>query len=247
MASGLSDYGDRAHQEDAWLVAERDGAVLCVVCDGMGAATSGADAAALTLSKLRTAFEDGAPPDVVLAAVSDANMAILRRSDAAQRREPGSDIRWHGMGSTAEVALFVPGHAHLAHVGDGCIYRFRRGRLTARTTAHTLANDYRRMRPEVTATELAAVPKSVIVRALGMRADLEIDRSDVDTLAGDIWLLCSDGLTALVSDEAIATIMTGARCASDITRALIDASLSTRCEPGEHKDNITVVVHIVDG
>jgi serine/threonine protein phosphatase PrpC len=246
MASGASDYGDRRHQEDAWMVAERGDATLCVVCDAMGAATSGYPAAELAISTIRAAFDSGAASDVVIAAVGDANRAILARSEAAQRREAGSDIRWYGMGTTAEVAVFVHGRAHLAHVGDGCIYRFRQGRLEPRTLAHTLVNEYRRARPDMSETELAEVPKNIIVRALGMRAELEVDRDEVETLPGDVWLLCSDGLTALVSDEAIASILVRGGAPGVITTALIDAALAVRCAPGEHKDNIAVIVHVVD-
>lgn len=245
MASGSSDYGDRSHQEDAWLVAERDDATLCVVCDGMGAAASGYPAAALTISTIRTAFDSGAAPDVVIASLCEANRAILARSEAAQRRKTGSDIRWHGMGTTAEVVLFAAGRAHLAHVGDGCIYRLRRGRLERRTIAHTLCNEYRQTRPEVSEAELADVPKNIIMRALGMRADVEIDREEVDTLPGEVWLLCSDGLTALVSDETIGSILLRGGAPGAISSALIEAALAARCPPGEHKDNITVVVHVV--
>jgi protein phosphatase len=248
MASGGSDYGDREHQEDAWLVAERGDATLCVVCDAMGGAgTSGYPAAELAISTIRTAFDSGAPSDVVIAAIGEANRAIRARSEAAQRREPGSDSRWYGMGTTAEVAVFVRGRAHLAHVGDGCIYRFRQGRLEPQTLAHTLRNDYRRARPDMSETELAEIPDNVIVRALGMRAELAIDRDEVETLPGDVWLLCSDGLTALLSDEAIGSILLRGGAPSAICTALIDAALAVRCTPGHHKDNITVIVHVVDG
>lgn len=149
------------------------------------------------------------------------------------------------MGTTAEVVLFSSGRAHLAHVGDGCIYRFHRGKLEPHTSAHSLVNEYRRARPDASEAELARVPKNVIVRALGMREDIEIDRKDVDTLAGDVWLLCSDGLTALLSDEAIESILRRGGASSEIATALLDAARATRCAPGSHKDNITVVVHVV--
>ncbi len=244
MPSGSTNDGDRDHQEDAWLVAQRGGATLCVVCDGAGAGTSGHPAAALAVSTIRQAFDSGAAAAVVMASVGEANRAIFARADAARRRDVGSDPGWHGLRATAEVALFSDGRAHLAHVGDGFIYRLREGRLEARTTAHTLVNECRRIRPEITDAELARVPQNVIVRVLGAQADVEVDRAEEDTLPGDVWLLCSDGLTALLSEEAIRSILVRGGAPSEIAGALMDAALAA---PRARKDNITVVVHVVSG
>jgi serine/threonine protein phosphatase PrpC len=234
------------NQEDAWIVAERVDATLCVVCDAMGpGGASGRPAAVLAISTIRAAFDSGAAPDDVIATVGEANRAILARSEAARRREAGTDIAWNGMGTTAEVAVFIHGRVCLAHVGDGYIYRFRQGRLELRTLPHTLVNEYRRARPDMSEAELAEVPKNIIVRALGMRAELEIDRDEVETLPGDVWLLCSDGLTALLSEEAIGSVLLRGGAPGAIAAALIDAALAVRCAPGEYKDNITVIVHIV--
>src|SRR4030095_7204674 len=138
MTSGSSDHGDRVYQEDAWLVARRAGAVLCAVCDGMGASTSGRPAADPAVAVFLASFDAGRAVDAVLHAISDANREILDRSAAAQHRESGSDIRWHGMGTTADVGMFVNGRAHLAHVGHGRIYRLGAGALELLTTEHTL-------------------------------------------------------------------------------------------------------------
>ncbi len=229
------------------MVAERGEATLCVVCDGSGAGTSGWPAAALAISVLGAAFDSGAPPALVLASVLDAHRAILSRSEAAQRGEPGADVRWHGMGTTAEVALFVERRAHLAHVGDGGIYRLRQGRLDRLTSPHTLVNELRRTRPELGEEELAELPKNVLVRALGLAANVEIDRHDVDTLPGDVWLLCSDGLTKLVPEDEIAGILRRGGAADVVSAALLSAALGAPSPPGEHKDNVTVVVHVVAG
>lgn len=244
MASGMSDRGDREHQEDAWLVVERPEATLCAVCDGMGASTSGHPAAALTLSFLRSAFEASVVPDVVFDAMRLANRTIVDRSGAARRGAPGSDARWQGMGTTAEVAIFLPGRVHLGHIGDGSIFRFRAGTLESMTVAHSLVNEVRRQRPEVIGAELDRVPRGIIVRALGMSADLEIDRDVVETLPGDVWLLCSDGLTSLLSDADIARPLGSGGSVSEMSRSLLELALSVTDEP---RDNIALVVHVVGG
>src|SRR6478752_4082500 len=109
MGAGASDNGNRIYQEDAWVCARRDGAFLCAVCDGMGGGTSGRPAADLAIEFLRERFKAGAPTEEVLREVARASEAILERSEATRRRDPGYDPRWRGMGTTAEVALFVPG------------------------------------------------------------------------------------------------------------------------------------------
>jgi protein phosphatase len=193
---------------------------------------------------LRAAVDSGGSPDAVLATVSEANRAIFAHSEAARHKEPGSNARWYGMGTTADVALFERNRAHLVHVGDGSIYRFREGHLEAQTTPHTLLNEYR---GEVTDEQLAGVPTNVISRALGMRADLEIDRRQVDTLQGDIWLLCSDGLTALVPDDAIQAILHVGGSAAAIRTALTDAVVAAQRASGKDEGGVAFVVHVVSG
>jgi protein phosphatase len=250
MAAGASHQGDRADQADTWLVERRPGAVLCAVCDGMGAGCSGRPAADLTVALLSAPFVTGADVGRVLAALEEANRAICERAEAVRRREPGVEAYWSGQGTTADVALFERGRAHLAHVGDGRTYRHRAGRLEALTTDHTLVNDYRRLRPDSTAEELAQVPRGVIVRALGMKQDVAVDRSIVATAPGDRFVLCSDGVTAWLDDGAIAALLDRYAAPHDAARAIVDAAYaSTRpvegAGPGPFKDNATAVVHVV--
>ena len=216
--------------------------MLCAVCAPIGAALPpGNDPAALVLAGLTTAFDSGAPPDAVLATITDAKRQIVARSQAAERREAGSDHRWHGSGTTADVALFVAGRAHLAHVGDGCIYRFRSGRLESMTTAHTLVNEYRRL-PEITDAQLARIPKNVIVRALGMTSDVEIDRAELDALSGDVWILCSGHLAARVSEESMTSTLLCHRDARAIRDELV---LTHAVLAGGREDGLSIVVHAV--
>jgi len=244
MTTGLSDPGKRRHQEDAWLVASRGGVTLCAVCEGMGAATSGAPAAELTIRTLRAALEVGSLPEALVLVVEDANREIVARSQGV-RDEPDM-AQWLGMGSTVEVVVFVPGAAHLAHVGDGRIYRFRAGELVKLTSDHTLEAEYQRLRPPNAEHHAAAVPKGVIVRALGMKAELAVDHCEVDALPGDVFLLCSDGLIARLSDEAIGEVLSKARTSDAAAAALMTAAHESECAPWSHDDNFTVVVHVVD-
>lgn len=249
MAGGASDLGDRDVQEDAWLVASRPGALVCAVCDGMGGSSSGQAAADLAVETVRAAFDRGEGAERVLAAVGAANLAIYARSQAGSARTPGSDPRWIGMGTTADVAFFERGRAYLAHAGDGRIYRFRRGRLAQLTTDHTLRNELLRERPDISEAELATYPRNIIVRALGFTETLAVDQAEVDTMPGDRFVLCSDGLTSLVDDEQIGALLKLYAEPVLAARALIDAALDAPPPPSVvgryYRDNITVVVHAV--
>lgn len=249
MTAGESHLGERAIQEDAWLVARRPGALLCAVCDGMGGGASGRPAADLALETLRAHFVKGVDLERVVGALEEANRAIVARAGAARRRERGVDSAWQGSGTTAEIALFTRGRAQLAHVGDGRIYRSRAGRLEALTVEHTLRNDYRRLAPEMPLEAVENIPHNILTRALGMADEILIDRLEVDAVPGDLFVVCSDGLTALLDDGAIAEVLARNPGPGDAVRALIDAALAVPKPAGSwgHKDNITVVVHAVGG
>jgi PPM family protein phosphatase len=245
VGAGGSDVGDQEVQEDAWLVTRRDGALLCAVCDGMGGMAPGRAASDLAIAMLRAPFEQAAPIDTVLSGLMAANAEILARSTAAPRGIGDGAHWWHGSGTTAEVALFVQGRAHLAHVGDGRIARLRRGTLEALTTEHTLVNEHRRLRSDLTEAQLASLPRNVVVRALGMKPDLEVDRSEVDTVPGDVFLLCSDGLTACLDDGAIQAILASSPSAEAMVARLLAAAKASPDGPRAFRDNVTAVVHVV--
>ncbi|HEU4536567.1 MAG TPA: protein phosphatase 2C domain-containing protein [Polyangiaceae bacterium] len=242
---GADDEGDRVIQEDAWLVAQRPAATLCAVCDAMGGMASGRHAADFVLEGLRVAFAGGADARGLLGALEASNRVILARSEAARARAPGSEHFWLGSGTTAEVVLFEGGRAHVAHVGDGRIYRQREGRLVRLTTEHTLQNEFLRSRRRLSEAELENIPKNVIVRALGMTADVAVDRFDVGASRGDRFLLCSNGLTDLLDDAAIAATLDRHPDGADAARALVEAALAAPHAGG--RDNLAVVVHDVRG
>lgn len=108
------------------------------------------------------------------------------------------------MGSTV-VAVHLDGPAvTLAHVGDSRCYRLRGGALTQLTSDHSLLAEALRHRPDLSEAELAALPKNVITRALGMRPSVKVDVQQLTLEAGDLLLLCSDGLHGMLDDETIA-------------------------------------------
>jgi protein phosphatase len=133
---------------------------------------------------------------------------------------------------------FDTDEAYVAHVGDSRVYRFRDGQLSLLTEDHSLLNDYKKM-AQLTEEEERNFPhKNIIVRALGMKDRVLVDLLSDGTEPGDLYLLCSDGLTGEVSEPEIREILS--RCGDNLERAcqeLIEAA----CEHGG-KDNITAVI-----
>jgi len=218
----------RDHNEDSvWPEpgsGTSDETLVMAVADGMGGAAGGEVA---SRTAIETASTVGGSPLVRLQA---ANLAVL---DAAAQRP-----RLAGMGTTLTLARLDPtGHVELAHVGDSRAYLFRDGLLTQVTDDHSYVGEMLasgRLTPE----EAEVHPyRSVITRAIGLDAAVDIDTLVIDLQPGDRLLLCSDGLTNMVDDEGVAAIlgegMSPAETAARFLAAANDAG---------GVDNITVVI-----
>jgi protein phosphatase len=140
------------------------------------------------------------------------------------------------MGTTVISTLFLDDALIVGHVGDSRLYRRRDGHFDQLTEDHSLLNDYIKMK-HLTPTEIAAFPhKNVIVRALGMRDTVQVDVYVDAPRMGDVYVLCSDGLSGMVSDEQIADIAGTDRDLDSICEELI--GLANR---NGGLDNVTVV------
>ena len=136
-------------------------------------------------------------------------MAIVRAANTRVFERALEDPTVAGMGTTATVALVdeQAGTIALAQVGDSRAYRYRDGALEQLTTDHSLVGELVRL-GRLTEDEAAVHPhRSVITRALGTEPDVDVDTSTVDVAAGDLILLCSDGLSAMVRDDEIARVL----------------------------------------
>lgn len=199
--AGLSDPGRlRERNEDA--IAARPDIGLAVLADGMGGHQAGdvASRMAVDIVTRRITEHPAGPAPAVEEAIQQANSAIY---DAAQGR---ADYR--GMGSTVVVALFSGSHLWVAHVGDSRLYRLRDGRLEQLTRDHSLIQELVN-RGLFTAEEARqSVAKNLVTRALGVDASVAPDITEETLRVGDIYLLCSDGLNDVLSDEEIEQILT---------------------------------------
>jgi protein phosphatase len=219
----------RRHNEDSYVHEPP----LFAVADGMGGAKAGEIASGLAADAIRGAGADGADDEKrVVALIQEANRRVYERAT--------EDAAVSGMGTTMTAALVDAEHGRvtIGHVGDSRAYRIRDGKLEQLTQDHSLVAELMRS-GKLTPEEAEVHPqRSVITRALGTDPDVDVDTFAVDARPGDVFLLCSDGLTSMVSDDAILRVVRERRDNLDAAaKGLIAAA-----NRGGGDDNITVVV-----
>jgi serine/threonine protein phosphatase PrpC len=203
---------------------------LYVVADGMGGAQAGEVASALAVEE----FRGGLTPH------GTAEQRLSERVQAANRRiyeTAHRRIEHEGMGTTLTAVYLDESNLAVAHVGDSRAYIFRDGELVRLTHDHSLVEELIR-RGKLTPEQAAAHPqRSIITRALGIEPEVEVDTWSYPMRAGDVVLLCSDGLTSMISEPQIAAVLAEQ---PDLNRAG-DRLIAEANEAGG-RDNITVVL-----
>ena len=222
----------RATNEDSHL--ER--APVFAVADGMGGAQAGEVASHLAIERFAHEFagQDGEDATVRLVrAARDANTAIHELSQ--------SDARRAGMGTTLTAAYVGGDQVFVAHVGDSRAYRLRHGELVRITEDHSLVEELLRQ-GRLTAEEAEEHPqRSIITRALGPEPEVDVDTFAVDAQDGDVYMLCSDGLSSMLSEQAVAEILRANPELPAAADALVLAALAAG-----GRDNVTVVLFRVE-
>src|SRR5439155_3790675 len=228
----LSDTGRERRSNEDNSFAE---APLFAVADGMGGARAGEVASQIVVDTLGEGMPDRVAPEDGLAELTrTANLQIHEKAT--------SDAERAGMGTTMTAAYVDDGDVAFAHVGDSRAYRLRNGKLEQLTNDHSLVGELVR-RGKLTEQQAEEHPqRSVITRALGPEAAVEVDSFSVDARPDDVFLLCSDGLTSMVEADTIADILRQADSNDAAARRLVDAANE---EGG--KDNITVVLFRIEG
>lgn len=248
--AGKTDVGLlRDHNEDSLLLLP-DYRVVAVA-DGMGGHRSGDVASQLCVSTLSDFFSVTVGRDATWPFPADPNLTdeenyVLTGLRLANRRIFDRSLMAmadFGMGTTVVAAMFDARaeHVTVGHVGDSRCYRLREGEIVQMTRDHSLVSDAAHMAPWMTAEELKQLPSNVITRALGIREDVVVDLVTEATKAQDVYLLCSDGLSGLVSDEELLQVVRTAPSLDDACTALIE-----RANYLGGTDNITVVLASVD-
>src|SRR5919198_2048635 len=232
-SAGRTDPGrKRLRNEDAFVCDPP----LFAVADGMGGAQAGELASRLAAAALREGRADVVSEERIVELLREANRRVFARAT--------EDAAASGMGTTVTVALVEGDRVFFGHVGDSRAYLIREGELSQITDDHSLVAELvrtGRLSPE----EAEGHPqRSVITRALGTDSDVEVDTFSIATRPGDLFLICSDGLSSMVDDQTILEI--AERYRNDLDETVKALLAAANLAGGE--DNITVVLfEITDG
>lgn len=210
-SAGRTDVGlRRDHNEDAIFLS--DDAGLYLVADGMGGHACGEVASAMAVETVSAQFlssDREKLPLLLKEAILNANRRIFDYSREKIKPPDGTEtLTGHGTMGTTIVALALFGEtAAIANVGDSRAYRLRNGRLALLTKDHTLAASLKPPPGQAPAPSMRSKLKHVLTRALGVEAKVEIDLREERVEPGDLFLLCSDGLTNMLSDARMEEIL----------------------------------------
>ena len=234
---GLTDTGRvRSNNEDSIAIEADVG--MAVLADGMGGYKAGEVASAMATQLIGERMRDwlrstdAAPQEVGRAlrdTVQAANLAIFETAR--------SHLECEGMGTTLVLALFLNGRALIGHVGDARAYRLRRGTLAPLTRDHSLLQE--QVDAGLISPEWArmATYRNIVTRAVGVEPVVRFDLAEHEVLDGDLFLLCSDGLHDMLSDDTIAALLMAIPDLPTAAQALLDAA-----NEAGGRDNISVIL-----
>jgi len=255
ICAGMSDVGvAREHNEDNFWLSET-GEPLCIVADGMRGHRSGEVASEIAVKSIVEYYRETVIDPEDETSFKSPFGGLFRRKKKTEFNEEARLVQslltanrsiydassknelYKGMGTTCVSAYFVEDGVYVAHIGDSRCYRFRKGKLELITEDHSLANEYVRMgilSPE----DLEHFPyKNVVTRACGLAPEVEVDCNFFEIEDGDIYLLCSDGLTDCANEAKITAILRATPDLDDACEKLVDAA-----NAGGGTDNITVIL-----
>jgi serine/threonine protein phosphatase PrpC len=222
----ITDTGRRRRRNEDAYVCEPP---LFAIADGMGGAQAGEVASRLAAAALKESRADAGGEHRIYDLIQEANRRVYARSS--------TDPKTSGMGTTITVALVENGNVAFGHVGDSRAYLIRDGHMEQVTEDHSLVNELMKS-GKLSREEAETHPqRSVITRALGTDPDVDADTFTIEAQAGDVFLLCSDGLTDMVGEREIQELV-------ERNRENLDAALKSLVKAanrGGGEDNITVV------
>lgn len=206
---------------------------FAVVCDGMGGAKGGSVASSVAVNTVSSIIRSEYREDMVDDEITSMLVKACEAANSEVYRRAGREPELQGMGTTAVIALISKGRAHILHVGDSRAYHIKKSAVTQITSDHSVVQQLVD-RGEISAEDAKTHPqKNVITRAVGVDGYLSFDYDTVTLEKGAVLLLCTDGLTNMVSDKDIGKLVYESKDASK----LIDAALE-----GGGNDNITAVI-----
>ncbi|MEZ4382468.1 MAG: Stp1/IreP family PP2C-type Ser/Thr phosphatase [Nannocystaceae bacterium] len=234
----------RSHNEDYFSLIEDE--KVFIVADGMGGHASGEVASKMASDVMNEFYQHSKDMDATwpfrydpqLTYPENRMVAAIRLANQRIFESAMKNPNLRGMGTTIVSCMFVGDVAYVAHVGDSRCYRVNSGKITQLTRDHSLLEDYKEARPDMSEEEARNFPhKNVITRALGMRDTVVVDIKKHDVNDGDTFVLCSDGLCGMLEDDAIEKIVTDAPSLEAAVADLID-----QANRAGGNDNITAML-----
>lgn len=221
----------RKNNEDSLLVTEPE---IFIVADGMGGQAAGEVASKILVDTAKNFLPKIPAPlteDILIKSILKANAEILK--------EVRENKNYRGMGTTATILHIYKNRAYYAHIGDSRLYRVRNENIEQITEDHSYVETLVK-RGEITQAEARVHPlKNILTQAVGADDDIEVDSGSFKIFTEDIYMLCTDGLTNMVSDEDILKILLSSKNpADDLVQAALDHG---------GNDNVTVIVVDIDG
>ena len=244
-SAALTDVGmKRNNNEDSYAL--RPDLGLYIVADGMGGHSCGEVASKIAVSQIVEFLENSKlDAESTWPYIYDGSLSFegnkLRTAVSAANEKiqeyAGQHAESRGMGTTVVAAMVHEDRLIMSHVGDSRAYMLRGGTLTALTSDHSWVNEQVKM-GFLSQNEAQHHPfRNVITKALGTKGEATADVSETPMMAGDLVLMCTDGLNTMVPDEKIAMILAGARGLDEACKALISAA-----NEGGGEDNVTVLL-----
>lgn len=219
----------RKNNEDALIFIEPE---TFAVADGMGGQAAGEIASKILIDTAKNFL-----PTVPEPHNEDILKKVIMKSNAAILREAANNPEYRGMGTTATILHIYKSRAYYAHVGDSRIYRLKNNILEQITQDHSYVENLVR-KGEITAAEARVHPmKNLLTQAVGAVPEVEVDTASFSVNIGDIFLLCTDGLTNMVDDKKITEILlSSGNPAENLIQAALDNGGA---------DNVSVIVVFV--
>ncbi len=235
----------RTHNEDYFSLIEDE--QLFIVADGMGGHASGEVASKMAAETIGEFYqrtredEDSTWPykmDRSLSYIENRLVCGIRLANLRIFETASRDIRYKGMGTTIVSSLVCGDKIYCGHVGDSRCYRVRDSEIAQLTRDHSLLEDYKEAKPDMTEEEERNFPhKNVITRALGMRETVQVDIRGYQIKSGDVYILCSDGLSGMVTDPQICDIVSRSKSLERAVAELVD-----QANRSGGTDNITTLL-----
>ena len=248
--AGLTDVGmARDHNEDDFYLCPDE--ALCVVADGMGGHQSGEVASRMAIEEITKYYKETADPETPIelpywpfrrkkpeSREERRLIAAMTKANSAIHTAAGTSEQYRGMGTTIVGAFFFDTGLYIGHVGDSRAYRFRDGVLSQISEDHSLANEYIRM-GILRAEDVENFPyKNVITRAVGLAETVEVETHLHELKDGDLYILCSDGLSDPIRDSEMQKIL----CEYHEDLEACCRELVTTANRNGGPDNVTVVL-----